>query len=156
MEQLIKYVNSFGRPSVIDQEVLDICEADIKKLEKLQMESPNENYGRLIQQKQRLKKWLSVFKEFAEEQKLDFNFVLIQANQFNSGFSKKGFEDLKISFPTLKKPVCFKTVTNVLTANKSAGNKFFYLFYKRNESIDSINVFDLVDKLDVLAKEETR
>lgn len=155
MEQLIKYVNKLGMPSIINEQVLKRCDEDIEKCECLIEENSDKKYVKMLQQKKKMREWIMAFKEFAKEQEIAFNFVMIQANQFNSGFSKQGFEELEIVFPNMNKPVYFKTVTNVLTANKSAGNRFFYLFFDRKEK-QKINIFCLVDKLNKLAKDATR
>ncbi len=75
--------------------------------------------------------WINVFESFAEQNKeeLDFEFLILYVDQFNSGFRKQEFENLEIIFPELRKPCRFREVTNVLKAEKSKGEKYFYIFY---------------------------
>ena len=68
-------------------------------------------------------------RDLGNEQKIDFDFVILKANQFNSGFAKEAFAKIQIEFDSLSKPCFFEKVTNTLKAEKSARDKFFYLFY---------------------------
>ena len=91
----------------------------------------------LIKGKEKTLKWVEIFKEFAENQGIEFDFVIIRASQFNSGFSKDAFGNILIRFDSVKEPKKFKEVTNVLKADKSSREKFFYLYYrKQNENKD--------------------
>ena len=97
-----------------------------------------------------------VFKDFAKHQGIAFDFVILKQDQFNSGFAKAKFSELNIKFPELENICRFGDVTNVLTAKKSLRDKFFYVFYRRNE-IDKkeLDVFELIDGLNSLAKQRT-
>ncbi len=100
-------------------------------------------------------KWLSAFKEFATEQNIEpFDFVIVKANQFNSGFSKEAFAKIAIEFNSLNKPCYFEKVTNTLKADKSPREKFFYIFYRRRTKNQAINVKSLAVKLGKIAIEE--
>jgi len=74
--------------------------------------------------------WLKALKAFAEEQKIDFDFVILKANQFNSGFAKDAFAKIQIEFDTLQKPCYFEKVTNTLKAERSSREKFLVLVKK--------------------------
>lgn len=75
--------------------------------------------------------------------------MILRANQFNSGFAKEAFAKIQIEFDTLKKPCFFEKVTNTLKAEKSTREKFFYLFYRR---IDKKNKIDLRSLAVILGK----
>lgn len=94
------------------------------------------------------------FKEFADQQNIEFDFVLIQSRQFNSGFGKLAFEKIEIAFPTLKHPCNFKKVTNALSATKSDRDKFFYLFVRRKNREQMIDSTNLAIALGTLAMQE--
>jgi len=88
------------------------------------------------------------------EQGLDFDFLIIKANQFNSGFGKLAFENIEIEFPGLKSPCNFKKVTNALSAQKSERDNFYYLFVRRKNGRTAIDVSSLALRLGKLVLEE--
>lgn len=131
-DKLGKYLNQI-KCIGINQEALHSCKKDIAETEEL-FKSSSKNQGYLqvnLEIKQKHLRWLKCLEEFAEKEKIDFDFIVIKANQFNSGFSKADFGELKIDFEELKKPSKFGDITNVLNAQKSERDKFFYLFYTR-------------------------
>lgn len=137
MEDLGKYLAHLPTSREINNEVLEACMEDIQETEALQAEEKDkkirDNYDKVIQQKKKILKWIQIFCDFAKEQKIPFDFIFISANQFNSGFAKEAFSKIKIEFPGLKTPRDFGKVTNVLKADKSARDKFFFLFYRKTE-----------------------
>ena len=76
MEQLIKYVNKLGMPSIINEQVLKRCDEDIEKCECLIEENSDKKYVKMLQQKKKMREWIMAFKEFAKEQEIAFNFVI--------------------------------------------------------------------------------
>ena len=156
-ENLIKYINFVNKSQEINENALQACEKDISETEKL-LETIKADKGKLenmIATKNKHKKLLMCLKTFAHNQGISFDFLIIKADQFNSGFSKSAFGNLKIIFPELRKPCNFKNVTNVLSSNKSDGDKFFYIFYRRNIEQSQLNITDLAIELGKLAIEET-
>ncbi|MEG1972006.1 MAG: hypothetical protein RR315_02515, partial [Oscillospiraceae bacterium] len=99
-------------------------------------------------------KWVLCLKNFAKKEKIEFDFVIIKANQFNSGFGKLALENIQIEFPALKKPCNFKKVTNPLSTIKSERNKFYYLFFKGAKKSKNIKVKRLAKSLGDLARKE--
>lgn len=94
-------------------------------------------------------KWLKIFEKFAQKNcdKLDFDFLIIYADQFNSGFRKQEFGNIEIVFPELQHPCTFKSVSNVLTSEKSKGEKFFFIYYTRKKEGEVLSIMDLVNDL---------
>lgn len=148
-EELVKYLNFSCNSSEINETSLSILEKDLKDNEALIESFPQkkEKYEKQLSSKRRHLEIIKVFKDYAEEQHIDFDFVILRANQFNSGFSKIGFEDIKLLFQNLSKPVSFKDITNSLSAKKSEREKFYYLFYRRNDESSKVDVKPLVIKL---------
>lgn len=107
----------------------------------------------MLRQKKCLQ-WLNVLKSFADSQKIPFDFVIIRANQFTSGFAKEAFAKIKIEFDMLKKPCYFEKVTNVLRAEKSVRDKFYYLYYRRSEDNHSIDLKEFAILLGQTAMKE--
>lgn len=155
-DQLGKYLNQLKCISV-NSEAIDLCKKDITETNDLltSTQKDERRFRENLEIKKKHLKWLECLKEFAENQKIDFNFTVIKANQFNSGFTKTDFGELKINFEELKKPSKFKDITNVLNAQKSERDKFFYLFYRRNSRNCKVDISQLATKLGHLAIDES-
>lgn len=78
----------------------------------------------------------------------------MKENQFNSGFAKEAFTKIQILFDFGQKPCYFGKVTNALKADKSSGEKFFYLFYKRENKERKVDLKELAVKLGTIALKE--
>ena len=130
-------------------------EEDINKSE-AQLNSSDQTlikrYKKQIEQKNKHFRWLSCLKNFSQSQGIDFDFVIIKADQFNSGFGKVAFDELEIYFPELSDTLKFKDVANTLSSEKSERDKFYYIFYRRTKS--PVNVKKLARDLNHLATEE--
>lgn len=113
-----------------------------------------EHFRNQLHIKQRHLKWLKCLQDFAIEQNIDFDFLVIKANQFNSGFGKLAFENIEIVFPGLTSLCNFKKVTNALSAQKSEREKFSYIFYRRKDRTCQVDAKRLASKLGALAIEE--
>lgn len=139
LDELSKQLNFVCKSQVIDQKALDALTRDIEVTKQAAAHglSDKNKMELLIKGKEKTLKWVEIFKEFAENQGIEFDFVIIRASQFNSGFSKDAFGNILIRFDSVKEPKKFKEVTNVLKADKSSREKFFYLYYrKQNENKD--------------------
>lgn len=122
---------------IINDEAISKCEKILLNVKS------NAELGRVdketqIKRYENITKWLSFFKEYSDRQGIDFNFVLIRANHFRSGFQKKELENLLIEFPDLDKQVQLKDVISLLKGQDTRDN-FFYLYYFRNEK-NKINI----------------
>ena len=139
-EGLLKYLNYSNKLSAND-EAIEYLNDDIKKFqlilenEKASEEPNTSQIARLKKQIEQLEKhlkWLKCLKDFANSQELDFDFIIIKADQFNSGFGKVALEDIEIEFPDLQYTPKFKKIASSLASSKSIREKFFYIFYYRN------------------------
>lgn len=153
LEGLCKYLNFVCKSQEINQHALDACKVDIENAKALSATEhiKIEHIDAMVSEKNRHLRWLEALKEFADDQKIDFDFVILKANQFNSGFAKESFAKIQIEFDSLKKPCYFEKVTNTLKAQKSSREKFFYLFYRRidkgEEQIDLTKLAILLGKI---------
>ncbi len=154
-EELAKYLNYNNMSYVINDQALLALEEDINKSE-AQLNSSDQTlikrYKKQIEQKNKHFRWLSCLKNFSQSQGIDFDFVIIKADQFNSGFGKVAFDELEIYFPELSDTLKFKDVANTLSSEKSERDKFYYIFYRRTKS--PVNVKKLARDLNHLATEE--
>ena len=72
--------------------------------------------------------------DFADGHGCAHDFVIIEASQFNSGFSKPDFSKTKLIFSSSENeivPSDFGTVAKPLQSNHPERKKFYYLFYRR-------------------------
>ena len=158
-KEISKYLNFLTLGTEMNNNALRMCEEDIKKQEDLLRNSDaskefSENITDTILNRKKIQKWLNCFKNYADHEHINFSFVIIEASQFNSGFGKLAFDNIKIKFPLRKSPCCFKEVTNSLSAQKSKREKFFYIYYYKNAENPKIDVNKLAVDLGKLAMEE--
>ncbi len=156
LEGLCKYLNFVCKSQEINKTALETCKKDIENAQKL-LETATvnkENIEVMIVEKRKHLQWLKALETFAKEQKIDFDFVILKANQFNSGFAKEAFAKIQIEFDTLQKPCFFEKVTNTLKAEKSSREKFFYLFYRRINKENKIDLRRLAVILGTIAMKE--
>ena len=156
LEGLCKYLNFVCKSQEINKFALDACKRDMENAQKLleAAETNKEKLEALIVEKEKHLQWLEALETFANEQKIDFDFVILKANQFNSGFAKEAFAKIQIEFDTLSKPCFFEKVTNTLKAEKSTRDKFFYLSYRRINKENKINLRSLAVILGKIALQE--
>lgn len=150
--ELKKYLNALGLPFIINDKALQAGQAEMRKI-KRKMKSADEvekeKWQATLENNEVHIKWLKVFEKFAQKNhdKLDFDFLIIYADQFNSGFRKQEFGNIEIVFPELQHPCAFKSVSNVLTSEKSKGEKFFFLYYTRKMDGEVLSIMDLVNDM---------
>lgn len=155
LDGLCKYLNYVCQSKEINDVALTKCKEDIDAFQKLvSAGAKEENIASSISKKKKHLQWMKALKKFADEQKIAFDFVILRANQFNSGFAKEAFEKILIEFDTLKNPRYFGKVTNTLKAEKSLRERFFYLFYRRTDGKSKIDLKNLAVKLGEIAMKE--
>lgn len=84
--------------------------------------------------------------DFADGHGCAHDFVIIEASQFNSGFSKPDFSKTKLIFSSSENeivPSDFGTVAKPLQSNHPERKKFYYLFYRRKEGSADIDKVEL-------------
>lgn len=155
LEGLCKYLNFVCKSQEINEAALNACKKDIEDVQTLHSKGiKKENIEAMISEKRRHLIWLEALKTFAEEQEIAFDFIILKANQFNSGFAKEAFAKIQIEFGSLQKPCYFEKVTNTLKAEKSFREKFFYLFYRRKDKNTKVDLRRLAVILGTIAMKE--
>ena len=157
LDVLCKNLNFICKSQELNDIALKKCEENIDKLnETLKVGVDEQKINTVIAEQKKNIAWLRVFKNFAKSQEIDFDFIILKENQFNSGFAKEAFGDIKIEFNGLKNLKYFKEVTNTLKADKSQREKFFYLFYRRKEGPEHkrIDIKKLAAELGKFAMQE--
>lgn len=156
IEGLLKYLNTVTRSYEINKDAISAIENDISETEQIeaQVDTRKDSIRKQLEAKRRHLKWLNCFRQFAESQDLELDFLFIQSNQFNSGFRKVAFDNIEVLFSSLQKPDKFKNVTTTLSANKSERDTFYYLFYRRNGREKTVDVTALAKGIAKLTNDE--
>lgn len=156
-DELSKYLNMINNSVVIDDMTIKRIEKDIEANGELIKKDENKKdyFNSQIKTKNKILRLLKCLKIFAKNEEIEFDFVILKANQFTSGFIKPAFGELKIQFPSLNDTVLFKEVTNVLEGTKSDRDKFYYIYYQKNNNSSSININRLARDLGKFTLDET-
>ena len=156
LDALCKYLNFVRSSQEINNDALLACKKDIENVQILCTKEvmKKENIEAMIAEKRKHLRWMEALKAFAEEQKIAFDFIILKASQFNSGFAKEAFAKIQIEFNTLLRPCYFEKVTNTLKAEKSSREKYFYLFYRRTDKEIKVDLRRLAVWLGNIAMEE--
>lgn len=145
MDTTSKYLTKSTESWVIDEELIKKLEDEIKKLEDIQdIQTKNVQ----IEDKDLILKVMHSLQNYAKEKDIECNFVIIKASQFNSGFGKPDFSKIKIIFKTNKNEeyVNFGDIVSSLKAKEKERDDFFYLFYKRKDSEEKVNIKNIDNK----------
>lgn len=155
-DSLRNFLRTQGIPFIINSAILSIYKWEIDKTQELMEQAEGfarERYKASLEIKNRHVKWMKILEEFAANQGIDFDFQIIYTNQFNSGFRKQEFGNIELIFPELKNPCKFEEVSTILTSQKSKGEKFFYLYYKRKDEKQTIKINELITQMLIFASE---
>lgn len=139
-------------PIILNQTALEAMEEDIKRI-KDEIKDPEEAQ-KMMETKEYHLKWIRLLQRYAQNQEIDFDFLFLSADQFNSGFRKPEFNNIEVVFPELRDPCKFSAVSNVLKAGESKRKKFFFLFYNRKENQQEIRITELITDMISLANEK--
>ncbi len=143
INDLSQYVLNVTGKDAIDDSTIDACKNEIKKAEdELKTgENKREVTSHLKTVRAHLKV-LECMKEIADRSGVDFDLLILNADQFNSGFMKEEFAQLPILFPDRSHVDMFGKIVNTMSAEKTEKDKFFYLFYRRKEEEDAKGIID--------------
>lgn len=132
MDALHKFIeDSDIELPIINEETLQFFENKINMISKNGDLSEEVKAETIDGIKQNLK-WFKLLEKYSLDNGIDFHFVVIMANIFRSGFSKKDLEELLIYFPEFNKVNRLKEVTSLFKFEETREN-YFYIFYKRKE-----------------------
>jgi HD superfamily phosphohydrolase len=123
---------------VINDEVIVFCNNEYKKLDEYGTTLSAKDIQSRINGLNNIMKWLRLLKEFTDESGIPFDFVIINAKRFQSGFLKDDLEKVIIDFPDYNRPRYIKDVANILNSTKTR-ERFFFLYYRRTDKkIDAL------------------
>jgi HD superfamily phosphohydrolase len=126
--------------SKLENEEAEIAKGAIGPLDETSKEVQKEN-------KKLILKVVKSLKDYADQKKMDCNFVILKASQFNSGFGKQDFSETNIAFLTNDGEKICKVgkIVSSLDAKERDRDDFFYIFYKRQQ--DNIDNQEICVKL---------
>ena len=131
--EIEKYlIDNFSLP-VINEKVLERIEIEEREITEKKSKISDKDYMNLMDGINKIKKWINCLREIASENDMLFDFVIIGASKFKSGFLKQDLEKILIVFPSLGSCHSIKDVSTILTSEKTR-DSFFYLFYKSKDN----------------------
>ncbi len=133
-KEIEKYLAEHFAIPVIDDALLAYLQAEEGRLiEKRDgKEITEKDYVNLMQGNMKIKRWALCLERIATNLGIPFDFVIISANKFKSGFLKQDLEKIRIVFPSLDMKAYIKDVSTILTSQEGR-ESFFYLFCRKRE-----------------------
>lgn len=119
----------------IDATSKDICDQKLKSL-KSDNELTQEDKDNMEERYSLIQKWLKCFENIHKSQGIPFDFVLVESENFQSGFLKQDLADTVIYFSEFNKDYKLSKLISLLSSTKRNDREnFFYVYYKRKEKI---------------------
>lgn len=136
MDATAKYLANTTDTGVINESSMKKLQEDLKKIEEAENSETDVDQDTLSAQRDTKENiWMVMqgLHEYTNTHNIEFNFVVLEASQFNSGFLKPNFSNTKIIFSTGngEYPMTFGKVATPLKAQERQNEKFYYLFYER-------------------------
>ena len=133
---------------LINEEFKEDLENQLKEINDAANENELDDFT--IERKKTIEKALTLVNKLYElclQNNAKFEFLIVKANQFSSGFNKEEFKKIEIYFPNLDRYYSIDSVLNVLS-NKTVRDKFFYIFVtdelKKKEKKLSNKIIDII------------
>ena len=148
IELTAKFMNNNSDVGIINDEAMQRVNEMIKAVE----ESGELDSEEKANQK-REQGWILLvmkkLKEYSQEHSLEFDYVILTASEFNSGFGKADFSQTLVVFNTVnsEKIAEVKDIVASLTAKERNREKYFYIYYRRPEGGLDINKQDFCEFL---------
>lgn len=138
------YLTKASDTWTINDETIAKLNTELETLEKDVFDEDTKQVQK--EDKQAALKLMKCLIRFANENGLLHDFVIIEASQFNSGFAKPDFSKTPLIFKSSDEEIVeadFATVAKPLQSNHVLRDKFYYLFYRRQEGNEEINKAEL-------------
>ena len=149
MNQTANYLMKNTGTWVIDNKLIEKLENENKKV-KNDTNLDIKTKETQLKSKEKILKILHSLQEYANENQIECNFVILTAKQFYSGFGKADFSRINIIFRTKNenKIEKFGEIVSSLEAKDKTRNNFSYLFYKRPKDYNiELDSEDICNKL---------
>lgn len=129
-----KYMRKNSESWIINEDTIKSIEVDLKNVEESkEIDETTRSTQKEI--KVKILKVINALKIYADNNGIDFDFVLLEASQFYSGFNKKDLLNIPITFPQKKQPNTYslKDIVTLLESSELDSKEFYYLYYKEGE-----------------------
>lgn len=146
MDDLSQYIFNITGDYIINEAAIEACRKQISEAEQELVaanKKKTKDLENLLKKAKNHLDWLECMLEVTQQSGLDFDLLILKANQFNSGFMKKEFSQLPILFTNSSRPNTFESVVNSINAEKTEKSNFFYLFYRRKEDGRGKKILDV-------------
>lgn len=145
---LNKFINEEVPSHSINDEALKICREKLTQIESYvtspqDKENMRDRYNSLL-------KWIEAFKTISKDASLKyFDFLIVPASKFESGFKKHDLSEMPIYFPECRRIYALKELINLFSLKEEERKKYFYVYYKREfgEHLDPLIVGKAISKL---------
>lgn len=131
LEKLNNFLEKDCPEPLLNKNALDCCE---KKIAEVKNKDGILDYDKqqFTKKYESLHKIIKAFENLANVMGIPFDFVIIKANRFQTGFAKGSLQEMLIDFECFEKPRALKLVTNLLKSLSDEEKNFYYLYYKRD------------------------
>lgn len=131
LEKLNNFLEKDCPEPLLNKNALDCCE---KKIAEVKNKDGILDYDKqqFTKKYESLHKIIKAFENLANVMGISFDFVIIKANRFQTGFAKGSLQEMLIDFECFEKPRALKLVTNLLKSLSDEEKNFYYLYYKRD------------------------
>ena len=145
---LNKFINEEVPSHSINDEALEICRKKLAQIENQPISSQDKENMR--DRYNLLLKWIEAFKNISNEALLKhFDFLIVPASKFESGFKKRDLSETPIYFPECRRIYALKELINLFSLKEEERKQYFYIYYKREfgEHLDPLMVGKVISKL---------
>lgn len=142
-----KYVRKSSDSWVINEALLNKLDDEIQTLENCEeLKLETRTRKKQLSKKKNIRKVLKSLKDYAESHNEEFDFVILGASQFYSGFNRPDVSDINIVFDKAEdeRVSKFGKIVSVLNSDERWRENFFYLYHKSYEKaeIDKEEIFN--------------
>lgn len=150
MKNLVKYITKNGYNSINLRLIESIQEECIYLNRDELSEMSSKERKKMKAEREDFLKILGPLKEFSEEHNIDFDYVLLQNDQFISAFGKDDFSKIKILFREDDKNSIkeFGKIASLDAKKTNITDKnFYYFFYRRKSNTTPYKLESLAEKI---------
>lgn len=128
-----KYVRKNSDSWIIDDELIAKLDEEIQRLENPEeLGLKRQTLQKQLVKKRSIRKVLKSLKNYVDPREEEFNFVILGASQFYSGFNRPDVSDINIVFrtPEGERISKFGRIVSLLNSDERWRENFFYLYHK--------------------------
>lgn len=134
-----QYVRKNSDSWIINEGLMKKLEEEIQKLENPEsLNLGKRTVQKQLSKKKSIRKVLKSLYDYAKSHDEEFDFVILGASQFYSGFNRPDVSDINIVFGTAEyiRVTKFGKIVSLLNSDDRWRENFFYLYHKSNSNVD--------------------